>query len=79
MTTGEKLKAAMEAAGTDEYRLARSMYVNPVVIISIINGKRNPDATEKRWIERNLNLPRHYLDEGEDEHAGNDAANHADG
>ena len=77
MTTGEKLKAAMEAAGTDEYRLARLMYINPIVIINYVNGKKIPDVADRAALEHHLKLPKGAL-KGDENHAGDDAANHAD-
>lgn len=77
MTTGQKLKKALEASEKTEFEIARAMYVSPAYILSIERGKTEPDGPTKRWLEKLLGMESMALEEDEADAGANDA-DHAD-
>ena len=65
MTQGEKLKAALEAAGMTEISLARKMRdVSPGFLIAVTRGWAKLEQWLRITIEVLLGLERGYLKEG---------------
>lgn len=72
MTQGEKLKAALDAAGMTEISLAKKMRdVSPGVLIAVTRGWATMEPWQRITVEVLLGMERGSL-KGDEENAGDD-------